>query len=269
MYRFLLTPRWIALVLAGAVAMVAMAWLGSWQLSRFNADRAPTAADEPAAVAELADPGRPLPPEAERRYVEATGRFDPQGQVLVPGRGYDGRAGFLVVTGLETAEGTLPVARGWVPAPEDPAATVPSGTVTVRGVLRAPEPAEASGVPAGHRLAPDQVATITPASLAPHLAAPSYEGFLLATAVEPTVAPAPALLPVDPVAAQPGGHTRNLAYGLQWWLFALFVGGFLVRAARVEAADRAAAALVADGTTPTAGRDQQEPERVPADQSGG
>jgi cytochrome oxidase assembly protein ShyY1 len=117
----------------------------------------------------------------------------------------------------------LPVLRGWVPRAGSPAARVPSGEVTVRGQLQVSEPRQASGVdplaalPRG-RVA--YVASVTLLDVWPYPTTALYDGYVVATAERP----APAAAPARVAAVRPSGGVapwRNLAYALQWWLFAL------------------------------------------------
>ncbi|GAA5004075.1 SURF1 family protein [Kitasatospora paranensis] len=248
MYRFLLTPRWIAACAAGVLAIVVCLWLGSWQLGRFE-DRVATQHDTSrAAAGAAAAPAEPLSgvltaarPEVGTdtvgRAVSAAGRYDTAHQLLVPGRTLDGRAGYYVLTPLRTANGrAVAVVRGWAPGSPGGAAGVPaapSGEVTVTGRLQAPESSGSGGAVAGG-LPAGQLGTISPATLINVLPYPVYDGWVAADA-------APAGLSAVPTVQPQGGDGltlrafQNLGYTLEWFVFAGFVVFMFFRLVRREA----------------------------------
>ncbi len=223
--RFALAPRWLAWHAALVAGLVAFIWLGSWQVDSFTeSGRAQDAASErgTAALTSVLEPGQRLPATAIGRLVTATGRYDEADQLLVPGRSVDDRDGYLVVTPLRTVDGALPVNRGWVATPDDPATEPPGADVTVTGVVQPSESARDSEV--------DPLAAL-PAGQIPYLASVQlldalryspdelYDGYVLLTEEQPEATVAPAL--VEPRATDDGvGKWRNLGYGLQWWFFA-------------------------------------------------
>ncbi|WP_063842740.1 SURF1 family protein [Sphaerimonospora mesophila] len=232
MLRTLLAPRLVALHLLVIGVLVSFTMLGRWQLGVFEASGKPILAADPApvAVTELTQAGRHIPADAVGRQVTATGTYDASGQLLVADRMADvsapgGRAakgrGFWLLTPLRLADGTLvAVVRGWVSSPEDPAVAVPAGTVTVSGRLRPAEPTNAvqrssQTLPAG------QVATVSTGELINVWTdAPLRDGFVVATAQEP--ASQAKHVVVQPPTEGVGLTWRNLAYAVQWWVFALF-----------------------------------------------
>jgi surfeit locus 1 family protein len=115
----------------------------------------------------------------------------------------------------------LPVVRGWVPNPDDPAAAAwaaPSGPVTLEGVLQPDEPPAASA-PTGGRMH-----SLDVADLLNRWGTPIYNGFVVLTSQQADV-PADVVQPqlVPPPQPQPHGIAwRNAAYAVQWWVF----GGF-------------------------------------------
>ena len=130
--RFALAPRWLAWHATMVVTLVALIWLGSWQLDSYaEADRRQQAAAEReiAPVGEVLAPGDRLPASAVGRRVTAVGRYDEANRLLVPGRRHGGgggdRDGYWVVAPLKTADGVLPVNRGWVASLDDPAIDAP------------------------------------------------------------------------------------------------------------------------------------------------
>ncbi|WP_169982978.1 SURF1 family protein [Microbispora sp. H10836] len=231
MLRTLLAPRLVALHLLVIGVLVSFTFLGRWQLGVFEASGAPRRAPDPApvAVTELTQVGRHVSGAAISRKVTATGTFDAANQLLVADRVADvdapgGRAarggGFWLLTPLRLADGTVvPVVRGWVATAADPAAAVPEGAVTVTGRLRPAE--QTDDVMRSGNLPRGQVATVSTAELInvwPD--ARVRDGFVVVTAQEPPSRATPVAVSAP---TQGGGFTwRNLAYALQWWIFALF-----------------------------------------------
>lgn len=232
MLRTLFAPRLVALHLLVIGVLVSFTMLGRWQLGVFEASGKPKLAADPApvAVTELTQTGRHIPADVVGRQVTATGTYEASDQLLVADRVADvsapgGRAakgrGFWLLTPLRLADGTLvAVVRGWVPSPDDPAVAVPAGVVTVTGRLRPAEPTNAvqrssQALPAG------QVATVSTGELINLWTdAPLRDGFVVATAQEP--ASQATYVAVQPPTEGVGLTWRNLAYAVQWWVFALF-----------------------------------------------
>ncbi|GAA4706599.1 SURF1 family cytochrome oxidase biogenesis protein [Phytohabitans rumicis] len=220
MYRFLLTPRWLAFAALIGVAATVMVLLGNWQLHRYE-QRSAVNHRIDAATGGTAAPLPATPPQAWTR-VTATGRYDTANEILVRGRTVDGKVGFEVVTPLVRADGSaVLVDRGWVPpapggavaTPQVPAA--PTGEVTVVGRVHESESRPDSVIRRAGRI---EVRRIGIARLAEELPYPLYGAYLLAE---------------DPAAgltAIPIEHEnswQNAGYVVQWWLFAaLAVAGF-------------------------------------------
>lgn len=143
-YRFLLTPRWWGINVFVLLAIPFCVFMGSWQLSRFEArvdDHRAAKAQAESAGTEAARPlARLLPVDkaTSGKQATATGRYGTQ--LLVPDRELDGKNGFYVLTLLRTDGGkALPVVRGWLPGGADSAKVPapPAGEVTVTGALQA------------------------------------------------------------------------------------------------------------------------------------
>lgn len=272
MYRFLLTPRWWGINVFVLLAVPVCLFMGSWQLSRFEArvdthneqqsqaDSGKTAAAEP--LGKLL----PVTQQTSGRQVTATGRFDTAHQLLVPDRVLGHRHGFYVLTLLRT-EGSdqpgagggapdggkaLPVVRGWLPGDVDNSSDTaevpppPSGEVTVSGVLQASEHQGDDGVQAGGGLPEGQLGMISAASLVNLVSYDVYDAW-----VTSSTAPG-ALEPVPPVAAAGTGLDlkafQNLGYTGEWFVFAGFVLFMWFRLFRRE---REVARDLALGITPT------------------
>jgi cytochrome oxidase assembly protein ShyY1 len=220
----------LALLAVVLLVCVGFGWLGSWQLGVAR-DRGETQAlreaqSRPAVpIDEVLAPQRAFTAAADGRRVSAQGTYEADQQVLVGGRlqpGGDGTVGWWVVGAFRTSTGAwLPVVRGWVSSPDDPAAeaAAPSGPVTVQGVLQPDEPpAQASGTADG------RLATLDVADLVNRWGTPIYNGFLVLTSQRPDVRTGgaqPQLVP-PPQPQRHGIAWRNAAYAVQWWVFAGF-----------------------------------------------
>ncbi|MEV8095865.1 SURF1 family protein [Kitasatospora sp. NPDC085879] len=247
MYRFLLTPRWIAATAVGVAAIVVCLLLGTWQLGRFES-RVDTHRNTGAAAAAQASAAVPLTEvlttdrpqvgtDTVGRAVTVTGSYDTAHQLLVPGRTLDGRQGHYVLTPLRTADGrAAAVVRGWAPGEPGTGAAVPaapSGEVTVEGRLQAPENSGSGGAVAGG-LPAGQLGTISPATLINVLPYPVYDGWIAADRV-------PGPLTAVPTVEPQGGNGltlrafQNLGYTLEWFVFAGFVVFMWFRLVRREA----------------------------------
>lgn len=226
MLRTALKPRWLALLAAVLVVIVAFTMLGLWQLDvardRGERERLDQMRAQPSvALTELLRPHEVMAPEAVGRTITVTGRYDPAHQVLVGPRRQQGQVGAWVLTPL-IVQGTgarLPIIRGFV---TDPAwnAPPPAGTVTVSGRLSPPESAPNEPVD----LAPGQIQSVDLATLVNEWDGDVYSAMIFSTpAASAHPADAAGLTPVPPPDPDPGGvDWRNLAYALQWWFFAAF-----------------------------------------------
>ncbi|MDJ0342612.1 SURF1 family protein [Streptomyces sp. H10-C2] len=266
MYRFLLTPRWLGVHLFVVLAVPFCIFMGSWQLSRFEArmnshhaaEQAPRAAASAAPVplaAVLPDTKAQVTQDTSGRTVTATGRYDTGHQFLVPGRDLGDRTGYYVLTPLRTTGGAaLPVVRGWLPGAAPSAApsaassatvvgipAAPGGDVTVSGALQSPENTGTQGVQSGGGLPQGQLGMISAASLVNVLPYDVYSGWITLTE---TTAP---LTPVPPAAPGNTGLDlkafQNLGYTGEWFVFAGFVVFMWFRLVRREAELRADTAL--------------------------
>jgi cytochrome oxidase assembly protein ShyY1 len=253
MLRTALQPRWLTLLVAVLVVCAGFGWLGSWQLNVARDRGAAEALRElrnasVVPIDQVLAPQRSFTAAADGRRVSAQGSYDASQQVLVAGRlepgtdRTDGTVGWWVVSALRTSSGAwLPVVRGWVAHPDDPAAApaaAPSGPATVQGVLQPDEP-PASSPPVDGRLE-----TLDVADLVNRWGTPIYNGFLVLTSQRADVpAGAAQPTPVPPPAPQRHGIAwRNAAYAVQWWVFAGFAlvmwGKMVQQAARDEADGR-------------------------------
>lgn len=151
-YRFVFTPRWLLLTLAGVVVMVVCAFLSQWQweraVQRAAANEVIETSVASAPIDETLPAGEALDADVRWTLVEATGVYDADREVVLRAQTNEGLNGFEIVTPLVLADGTaVLVDRGFVPSentgtvPDYPAP--PAGEVTVTG--RVYEYEEASG----------------------------------------------------------------------------------------------------------------------------
>jgi cytochrome oxidase assembly protein ShyY1 len=220
----MLKPRWLGLLGALLVLLVAFTFLGLWQLSVARDDAAREAIasaplQTPVALDQVLTPHTAFPAEASGRPVTLSGHYDAGGQVLVAGRRLDDVPGWWVVTPLvvDGSEARIAVLRGFVtngsgtgPAPSS------SGPVSVTGTLA---PGESPASP-GTSLPAGQLGSVDLARLVNLWPGQLYNAFVFVTSETPDVSPGVQRVPPPPV---PSGLTwRNAAYALQWWVFGLF-----------------------------------------------
>ncbi|WP_436773721.1 SURF1 family cytochrome oxidase biogenesis protein [Yinghuangia sp. YIM S09857] len=245
MYRFLLTPRWLALNLLVVLLIPVMVKLGFWQLHRYEAkadrnDRvSANKGRETVPVGDLFAVDRDLTGEDQWRRATATGRYDQAHEFLVRHRQLDKELGFFVVTPLITADGTaLLVNRGWVENPDSATARpdvppAPGGQVTVTVRARPSETRDRSGIRDRDGLPEGQIMRIDSEALAKQLGYPVYGGYGQLAEQTPAPAEAPTVLPL-PDAEDTG---LNLAYAVQWWIFVVALVAMWIKIIRREAAE--------------------------------
>ncbi|MFD5269201.1 SURF1 family protein [Streptomyces sp. NPDC058335] len=228
MYRFLLTPRWWGINVFVLLAIPFCVFMGSWQLSRFEArvdDQRTAEAQADSARTEVPRPLAemlPVDKATSGKRVTATGRYGEQ--LLVPDRELDGRQGFYVLTLLRTDGGrTLPVVRGWLPGTADAAKAPapPAGEVSVTGALQASETPGDNGVSAQGGLPRGQTGAISTASLVNLVDDDLYNAWVTLDTADSGMTAVPASAPsgtgLDLKAFQ------NLGYTGEWFVFAGFV----------------------------------------------
>ncbi|KAB1143348.1 SURF1 family protein [Streptomyces luteolifulvus] len=227
-YRFLLTPRWWGINVFVLLAIPFCVFMGSWQLSRFEARMQDHRSADARAASDRQEAARPLgdllpvDKATSGKPVTATGRYAQQ--LLVPDRDLDGRSGFYVLTLLRTDDGrALPVVRGWLPGEADPAKApaAPSGEVTVTGALQASETPGDNGVSAQGGLPSGQTGAISAASLVNLVPYDVYDAWVTLERADSGMKAVPAAAPagtgLDLKAFQ------NLGYTGEWFVFAGFV----------------------------------------------
>jgi len=233
-----LKPRWIAgLVFAIAISGV-FVLLSQWQFGRSTQAEAPvsTTTEQTRQLTSVLQPGGFFPGSVADQMVSATGSYDPQKQVLVPGRLNDGAKGYWIVSafavkdapalkgGGATPQTWIPVARGWVADPAD-AVAPPSGTIELTGRLlpsESPLPRTDPG--------PGRASAVSVAELINDWNVSSYPGFVAATtelASGTDVGAAAAGGDVKPLRIGPQPPAQqvnwlNLFYSVEWVVFAGF-----------------------------------------------
>ncbi len=267
MLKTALQPRWIAGLVLALVISGVFVLLSQWQFGRSTRSEAPVSAgtEEPRPLTAVLKPGVFFPGSAADQVVTASGHYDPQKQVLVPGRINDGAKGFWIVsafavqgapalTGAGASPQTwIPVARGWVADAAD-APAPPRGTVELTGRLipsEAPLPNTDDG--------PGRASAVSVAELINVWDVSSFPGFVAASAERSAGTDVAVSGPVRPlnIGPQPPAQTvnwLNLFYAAEWVVFAgfaLFIWWRLVkddyRRGLEDAEDEAAAVRAAGG----------------------
>lgn len=222
-------PRWLGLLALVVAVCIAFVLLGLWQLDVARGqgaqDAAREVAEQPVApIGEVVAPHTMLDTNSSGRMVSATGTYDPSKSFYVTPRRLGDRTGMWLVTPMrvEQTGAWLAVVRAFVAEPRD-VSPVP-GRVTVEGMLAPGEGPPDRPV----TLPPGQMAKLELSRLVNEWPGDLYSAFVFATketasdtagvSAEPS-----ALTRVPPPAPTSSGLAlRNLAYALQWWLFAGF-----------------------------------------------
>lgn len=155
MFRFLLTPKWIATTLVCILVLPGFQALSVWQWHRldarhiYNNEILSKISQPPVVLSDLlVDNSEPpiAKSNSEWRVIEATGTWLPQDQVLVRKKSLESDLGLWVITPLQLPDGTvIMVNRGWTPAANSAVdsptlAQIPSGEVEVLGRVREVRP---------------------------------------------------------------------------------------------------------------------------------
>lgn len=238
-YDFLLSSRWIGLMVMALIASTVTALLGFWQWNRYEEkaarlERIEANWDAPVTtIDDVLRNGLAVTTADEWRRVELTGSFLPE-STAIRGRPQQSRPALLPI-GVFLAErdgGQIAVLvnLGWLPAEED-APPVPETTeVEVR--LRLEEPPSGRTAPDGQAYSFNTGELLSAAGLDPQV--PVLQGWAAVTTASGELQPLP-----DPDKTL-GNH---LSYAFQWWFFALAIPVGLVILARREAMDDFAMAI--------------------------
>lgn len=206
----------------GMLVTAVMLGLGIWQAQAFsNSGRDALIArmhEPPVQLLEVAPAGRE-PGDSYGRTVEATGRYLPEQQLLIPVPGDATRA--RVLTAFALPDGSLvPVVRGVATGAPTPA---PTGEMVVRGVFLPSEAEPEAELPAG------QLGTVRMPRIAQLWDQPLVPGFIV---VDEPGAQAQGLSPAQVQLPSNAGHARNQGYALQWWIFAFAAVAATVKLSR-------------------------------------
>lgn len=258
------TRRMLVLLLLVVVVASVCTRLGFWQLDRAGIrgqeaariEREELMAAPAVPIAEVLAPQSAFGTEHFGRRVSLEGHFDPEQQVLVPGRNVDGQDALMVVTAFHVDGGAhdgaiMPVLRGWLPeagaladrleaggtaGTQVTAPPPPAGRLQVVGVLSDSEAAGEAGLPEGF------AGGISAGELAQEWGTPMYSAYLVLEEPAQSGGLTPAPSPVEELDAEP--NLQSLAYAIEWWAFALFAVAFWLKVLRddVREARLAAAA---------------------------
>ncbi|TPG32508.1 SURF1 family cytochrome oxidase biogenesis protein [Mycolicibacterium hodleri] len=184
-FAFMFKPQWLALyVVAIAFAYLCFTVLAPWQLgkntktSRENTQISDSLAEAPVPVTTFLPHQDSSAPGDQWRQVTATGRYQPDAQLLARLRVVDGDPAYEVLLPFHVDGGpTVLVDRGYVKPVQGtkapPVAPAPTGTVTITARLRDPEPVAAGkdpfredGFQQVYSINPGQVAEVTGVPLA-------------------------------------------------------------------------------------------------------
>lgn len=228
--RTLLSGRWLLRSAIALVAIVLCLLAAAWQWDRsqqqLTAEQAALA--EPAPVGEVVSPSDPVVPiEALGRQVTLDGKYIAGAQTVIRSRlSQDREAGFWVVNGIRTPDGTVVAAlRGWS-ATDQPQA--PTGSVAITGRLQPDE----NFYPDSPITEKQPLVTITQAGLRkqwePPITAAGGDtlitpGFVAVTDMSPGDTGLGALVPLIGIDPEIDFPLRNVFYSLQWLVFVGFV----------------------------------------------
>lgn len=239
--RVLTRPAMLGLHLLAGVAVAVMVLAGLWQLGIYgdtHRDVSAAKSSAPAApLGQLLGPDDALTPDAAFTRVAVQGTYaDAAEQFLVRDREHAGQQGYWVVTPLLVADpssaaavpSALLVVRGWQASAALP--PVPAGEVRVTGVLA---PGEQQTTTVG----PDRVVdSVRVPALVNALPFDLYSGYLVRSAEDPPPDDGLAAVAPPPPDVSWATGLRNLAYALQWWVFAGFAVFMWWRICRDEVA---------------------------------
>lgn len=184
-WTFLFKPQWVALyVVVLAFAYLCFTVLAPWQLgkntttSRENDQISRSLSEAPVPVTTILPHQDSSAPGQQWRQVTATGRYQPDAQVLARLRVHNGDPAYEVLLPFHVDGGpTVLVDRGFVNPVQGTAVPEfgppPTGTVTITARLRDPEavtagkdPFRGDGVQQVYSINPDQIAQLTGVPLA-------------------------------------------------------------------------------------------------------
>lgn len=230
-YRFLLSPRWIGRHLLVVCLLGSFIALGLWQLDRLDHRKAENSVIQarlrrpPAQLSALLPSpslGRRKASRFAYRRVVATGRYEPDREVLLEGTSFLGRPGSHVLTPLTTGQNeAVIVDRGWVPmeveGPPVAQARPPLGDVVVTGILLQPPGRPRFGP---NEPPPGRVDRLPRADLKRLGAQLPYRLYPLVLLLERQRPPTGGPLPRVQALPSPD-EGPHLSYAIQWFSFAV------------------------------------------------
>lgn len=250
------------------IAAVTIAMLaGVWQFEAWEQRREAEARDlsesAPVALLSVLDGDDAFPGEDVGRPVELTGDWRPEETFFVADRedprpagtqeGADREPGWWVVTpvAVDGTDSAIPVVRGWVDAPVDPAPPA-AAPVEVTGWL---QPSEGRGL-TDDDPTDDVLPELRIASLTQRVGIDLFSGYVVAHAVdggELDAGDVPAAVgPNDLPEVGIFTALRNLLYAIEWWVFGVFAAFIWWRFGRDEVVAAAELAeLSGSGPDPT------------------
>jgi cytochrome oxidase assembly protein ShyY1 len=211
--------------------------LSQWQFGQSTKSVTPPAAttEELKPLTAVLKPADFFPASAADQKVSTTGSYDPQKQVLVPGRLHGGEKGYWIVSAFAVADAPvltgagaspqtwIPVARGWVADPAE-AVAPPSGVIELTGRL-IPSESPLPNTDAG----PGRATAVSVAELINVWEVSSYPGFIAAdteksgsTDVSAAAGGAVQPLNIGPQPAAQKVNLLNIFYAAEWVVFAGF-----------------------------------------------
>jgi surfeit locus 1 family protein len=226
MYRFLLSRRWLAVLLLLIVFVVVCTELGLWQLRRLDQRTRVNAIIStnlhlPAVPVSAAFASGDINA-ALYRHVSARGTYDVSQEVLLTGRALNDRPGTDALTPLVTEDGrALIVNRGFLPfgidKPGDPRAKPTGGTVTVTGILLRSEGRGLFGqaIPPAGRV--DTIPRIDVPRIGRQVPYAVFPAYLLLDSQQP---PQPGTVPQHEQYLPDLSNGPHLSYAIQWFSFA-------------------------------------------------
>ncbi|GAB3306463.1 hypothetical protein EK0264_05825 [Epidermidibacterium keratini] len=246
MYRFLLSPKWIAGLLGFLLAAATMVWLGNWQLDRMHQKRAANAAITAAVEADPVPAGEVMPSNASEavpsdeqwRKVTVTGTYLPEQMVLVRQRSFPDGVGLEIVVPMAADDGaTYLISRGYVLSsggadelPDLP--QTPTGEVTVTGWVRPAVAVDSAAAEVSQIGGIDSVRRLDSQTVQDEMGQPISSGYVQATSESGD----PAAIERVPLPELDDGP--HLSYAIQWFLFAAITLIGFGYVARREAIDR-------------------------------
>lgn len=207
------------------VCVIAFGLLAVWQWDRAHTRVIDPATLPRAAISDVSEPGPQVDPSAVGRPVQASGVYIAKDRFFVADRSANAERGYWVMVPLELSDSTrIPIVRGYVKTLDAPGAQTPPGEVEVDGTLQGSEDlAQIPPIPRDGSNG-DVLAGIATSELVGLIQGPLHPGWIAATAESPAPAPSITRLDASDLAVSGSGlKLQNVAYTIQWTVFALFV----------------------------------------------